>query len=80
VLQGLIVEFGLLNLWEELLEGLELEQLRNGLKWLETNKCLEGPEGQRNLRLVVRVGKLIGILLMELRGEVLVLEKSLAMQ
>ena len=80
MLQGLIVELRLLHLWEEPLERLELEQLRNGFEWLETNKCLEGPEGQRNLRLVVRVGKLLGVLLMELCGEVLVLEKALAMQ
>ena len=76
MLERLVVELGLLDLREELLKWLKLEQLLDGFEWLEANKGLEWPEGQRDLRLVVRIGKLVGILLVELRGEIFVLEKD----
>ena len=76
MLERLVVELGLLDLREELLKWLKLEQLLDGFEWLEANKGLEWPEGQCDLRLVVRIGELVGILLVELRGEIFVLEKG----
>jgi hypothetical protein len=73
VLENLIVKIGLLDLGEEFLERLELEQLLDRFEWLEANEGFEWPEGERNLRLVVCVGELVGVFLVELRGEVFVL-------
>jgi hypothetical protein len=74
MLQRLVVEAWLLDVGQEGLERSELQQALDVLEGLETNKGLEIAESQSNLGLVVGVCELVGLLLVELGGEVFVLE------
>jgi hypothetical protein len=74
MLQRLVVEAWLLDVGQEGLERSELQQALDVLEGLETNKGLEIAESQGNLGLVVGVCELVGLLLVELGGEVFVLE------
>jgi hypothetical protein len=74
MLQRLVVEAWLLDVGQEGLERSELQQALNVLEGLETNKGLEIAESQGNLGLVVGVCELVGLLFVELGGEVFVLE------
>jgi hypothetical protein len=73
MLQRLVVEAWLLDVGQEGLERSELQQALDVLEGLETNKGLEIAESQGNLGLVVGVCELVGLLFVELGGEVLVL-------
>jgi hypothetical protein len=66
MLQRLVVEAWLLYVGQEGLERSKLQQALDVLEGLETNKGLEIAESQGNLRLVVGVCELVGLLLVKL--------------